>query len=283
MTADRVATRTRWFVLALSPVLAIRIGQSPLRFTALLCVSLLLTAALGLLAQSLRRQPLRQAWMDEANWATALLLPLWFGAALSPGWLALALVVAQASRLPFGGMGTQVFHPAMVGAALLPIIGASDGSYPGGMSTNLACAFAAVLLAGRVRRDLRAPIALVLSFTAAEALLQAAGLAPTASIDRTQLALAAALVANDPVTTPMQSAARIAFGFGAGLAAALLPGSAAALPCSLLAMQAATPWLDRAAGWRHVAIKFVASSTEASSTDASRPDASSTDATRSAA
>ena len=251
MTADSVATRTRWFVLALSPLLAIRIGQSPLRFSALLCLSLLLTAALALVGQALRRQPLQQAWMDEANWATALLLPLWFGAALPPGWLALALFAAQASRVPFGGMGAQAFHPAMVGAALLPVIGASGASDPGGLSTGLACAFAAALLAGRMHRDLRAPIALVLSFTAAQIALQALGLAPAASIGWTQLALAAALVANDPVTTPMHSAARIAFGIGAGLAAALLPASAAALPCSLLAMQAAAPWLDRAAGWRH--------------------------------
>lgn len=251
MTAHSVATRTRWFVLALSPLLAIRIGQSPLRFTTLLCLSLLLTAALAVVGQALRRQPLRQAWMDEANWATALLLPLWFGAALAPGWLAIALLAAQASRVPFGGMGAQVFHPAIVGAALLPIIGASGASDPDGVPAGVACVFAAVLLAWRMHRDLRAPVALVLSFTAAHVALQAAGLAPAASIGWTQLALAAALVANDPVTTPMHSAARIAFGIGAGLAAALLPASAAALPCALLAMEAAAPWLDRAAGWRH--------------------------------
>ena len=82
MTADSVASRVRWFVLALSPLLAIRIAPSPIRVFALLCISLSLAFVLGLAAQSLRRQPLRQAWLDEGNWSVALLLPLWFGAAL---------------------------------------------------------------------------------------------------------------------------------------------------------------------------------------------------------
>lgn len=249
MTADSVATRTRWFVLALAPLLAIRIGQSPLRFTAALCLSLSGVAALALAAQWLRRQPLRHAWLDEANWSVALLLPLWFGATQPLGWIALAMVVAWASRLPFGGMGAQVFHPAMVGVALVSVLDASGVSDPEFLSTVLACTFAALLLAGRMRRDLRAPLALVLSYLAADALLTAIGRPPASPANWAQLALAAALVANDPVTTPAQPAARIAFGIGAGLAAALLPAGAAALPCALLAMQAAAPWLDRAADW----------------------------------
>ncbi len=250
MTVGGVAGRTGWFVLALSPLLAIRIGQSPIRFTTLLCASLSVAAAFALVAQRLHRQPLRHAWIDEAHWAAALLLPLWFGAALPVGWLVVGLAVAQLSRLPFGGLGTQVFHPAMVGAALLPMLGAPESSDPGVLATGLACAFAAVLLAIRLRRDLRGPLALVLSCLSAAALLRALGQAPGASMALSQLALAAALVANDPATTPRQPAARFVFGAGAGLAAALLPASAAALPCALLAMQAAAPWLDRAAGWR---------------------------------
>lgn len=251
MTAVSVASRMRWFVLALSPLLAIRIGQSPLRVSAALCLSLSLTAAFAVSVQLIRRQPVRHAWLDEANWAVALLLPLWFGATLPLEWLALALVAASASRWPFGSMGRQIFHPAMVGAALLPVIGQTDASDPAPLATGVACTVAALILAGRLRRDLRAPIALVLSFLAAHALMTAIGPVPAASADWAQLALAAGLVANDPVTTPVQSAARIVFGIGAGITAAALPVGAAAIPCALLAMQAAAPWLDRAAGGRH--------------------------------
>jgi Na+-translocating ferredoxin:NAD+ oxidoreductase RnfD subunit len=249
-----VASRTRWFLLALLPVLGLRAMQSPAAFAALLGASLLLALALSALAVLLQRQPLRLAWLDEATWSSALLLPLWFGTGLSPAWLGMAQVVALLSRLAFAGMGQQPFHPAMAGIAWLLLLDqvGGVGRSPAPVDPLLAgtaMAFAAVLLAWRLRRDLRAPLALLLAFGAGHAIAHAACQAgPLDPGDWMPLWLAAAVVANDPVTTPSRPAARLAFGTGAGLAAALLPGGAGALPFALLALQAAAPWLDRNAG-----------------------------------
>ncbi len=249
--------RTAWFAAAASPLLALRMLDSPGAFARALALSVLFTAVLELGALLLRRRPLSLAWEDESACATALLLPLWFGAALPPAALLTGLLAALGYRLAAGGMGLTLFHPAVVGIAVIAVIGASgrvgttvinvvpmptDARWP----WLLACAVAAALLAWRLRRDLRAPLALVMGLALADVI--ARGLFGMAiELAWTQAALAAALIATDPMSTPTGMQARIVFGVMTAAVTALLVASEApvVLPAALLLAQAAAPGLDR--------------------------------------
>jgi Na+-translocating ferredoxin:NAD+ oxidoreductase RnfD subunit len=155
------------------------------------------------------------------------------------------------SRLPFGGMGQQLFHPAMVGSAVVLVLEQAATPALDPVLEVCAIVFAGTLLAWRLGRDLRAPLGMLLSFGAMATLMHATGRPGLAGAGGwPHLFLAACIVANDPVTTPSRAAARLVFGASAGLAAALLPGGVEALPFALLALQAVAPWLDRSAGAR---------------------------------
>ncbi len=253
---DRVSlpARTAWFAVAALPLVLLRLMESPSAFTRTLALALLLAAVLEFSALVLLRRPLRLAWHDESACATALLLPLWFAAALPPAALLTGLLAALGYRLAAGGMGRTVFHPAVVGIAVIGASGLAGtpvhDAVPIALETHwpwlLACTVSAALLAWRLRRDLRAALALVLGLAFADVIARRL-FGMTIEPTWTQVALAAAVIATDPMSTPSGPQARIVFGVLTAAVAALLAvsGAAVILPAALLLAQAASPALDR--------------------------------------
>lgn len=233
----------RMVLLALLPGLAVKLWFAGVQ----VLITLLLVAITALMLEAaclrLRGQASRTALKDGSALLTALLLTLALPAS-TPWALALAgaafaiLIVKQA----FGGLGQNVFNPAMGGYAFL-LLAFPQSFYNGPMSDSLASPssllqssddtlfFAAtagqllalaylaggVVLLARGVLDWLIPVAILVT-----AALVLAALAPDQSVSPLRFmalhllnpawVLAAFFLATDPVTAPVSIRARLAYG-----------------------------------------------------------------------
>ena len=205
----------------------------------------------------LRAQPLRLFLSDLSAPVTAVLFALWLPAT-SPWWFAplgmgVAIVLAKQA---FGGLGRNLFNPAMAGCAVLfvfwpqvPSPRAIDGAL--WMSLGYALGGGILIALGIVRWQV--PAAMLGTVTAVTLIADTLGaatitaLASSASV--VPWLIAAFFLATDPVTSCSSPRGRWIFGAAtAALALGMQARGAApqmALCFAILLMNAAAPWIDR--------------------------------------
>ena len=220
--------------------------------------------ALGLeaLILRLRGRPMRPFLTDLSAPLTAVLLALFLPSA-TPWWmlclgLFAALVVA---KHVFGGLGHNLFNPAMVGYAAL-LIGFPAHFNPTGNDSPWFAdklewvvwlyGLGGLFLFWNKIISWQAPLAMLGGAVVAELGVRFAGVPAPAfafqSLFTGSLMLAAFFIVTDPVTGCMSPRGRLFFGAGAGLLTVLLTrfGSAPdGLPFAVLLMNCAVPWIDR--------------------------------------
>lgn len=205
------------------------------------------------LALRLRGQSMAAFLRDSSALVTAALLALLLPVTLPLWLLALAVVVAVlAGKHLYGGLGENVFNPAMLGLAIVPVL-FPDGLAPietaAGPAALIACAYAlgGVFLLLRKTIAWHSPVAMLGAALLAMIAL-GSGRTAVASLFSWPMVLAAFFVATDPVTGAMGARGRTIFAAGTGflVAAASTVGSeiAAAIPFAVLSMNAIAPWLD---------------------------------------
>lgn len=209
----------------------------------------------------LRRRPLRPFLTDLSAPITGVLLALLLPPA-TPWWITgtgvvIALVLAKQL---YGGLGDNLFNPAMVGyAALLLLFPAQVAAVFGGppsqagasLATGGLFALGGLFLLWRRLIPWQTPLAMVLGALLASAALRHASGTPDAAAFAAPLSvavvLAAFFVVTDPVTGCLSPRGRLLFGLGAGVLTSLLapgPGSADGLPFAVLLMNCLAPWID---------------------------------------
>jgi len=226
-------------------------------------LQLLLAVVIGLgfeaLVLTLRGRPLRRSLGDLSAPVTAVLLALLLPPQ-TPWWmlcLGLFAALVLAKQL-FGGLGDNLFNPAMVGYAVLlagfPLhFGQAPSSAAGGPAWIGACyALGGAFLLWRKIIPWHTPAAMLAGALLAGAAVRLAG-ADAPAIGLTgmfpaTLLLAAFFIVTDPVTGCLSPRGRLLFGAGVGLLTVLLTrwgGTADGLPFAVLMMNCAAPWLDR--------------------------------------
>lgn len=223
---------------------------------------ILLAAVVGLgfeaLMLTLRGRPLRPFLSDLSAPVTAVLLALLLPP-LTPWWmicLGLFAALVLAKQL-YGGLGDNLFNPAMVGYAVLLVGFPSHFSQAGSFAGEPQWigglyALGGLFLFWKKIIPWQTPIAMVGGAVMAGLAVQFAG-APVPAFALRELfsatlLLAAFFIVTDPVTGCMAPRGRIVFGAGAGLLMVLLTrwgGTLDGLPFAVLLMNCAAPWLDR--------------------------------------
>ena len=226
---------------------------------------ILLAVAFGLgfeaLMLKLRGRPMRPFLTDLSAPLTAVLLALLLPP-LTPWWmlcLGLFAALVLAKHL-YGGLGDNLFNPAMVGYAVLLIGFPSHFSQAGGDGPWFAgnpgwiaflYALGGVCLLWKKIIPWHTPLAMLGGAAVAELGFRFAGAqAPAFALQELfsgTLLLAAFFIVTDPVTGCLSPRGRIFFGAGAGLLTVLLTRWASTpdgLPFAVLLMNCAAPWLD---------------------------------------
>jgi Na+-translocating ferredoxin:NAD+ oxidoreductase RnfD subunit len=234
--------RNALLLAALLPGIALLAWRGDATLLPRLAIALASALCLESLCLRLRGQALRPFLLEGSAVLQAIVLVLWLPAL--EGWsLAACVCVALGiARQAFGGLGANLFHPAMAGVAaaqlLLSVPVATRHADP---------ALAAVwLLGGAVTLALgisrwRAAFGLLAGAAAASLLLGQ----PLAGLADPRWALAAVFVTGDATCAGEQPGTRLLSGLGAGLFAGLAgPRALAALPFAILAINALVPALD---------------------------------------
>lgn len=252
MQTSHVPQRMAWVLAALAPAMLLLAILEGSAWGLRLAFALALGWAVDAVSQSLRRAP-PQSWPGDASApVTAVLVLLCLPPDVPIATLALGVVVAIAlGKQVFGGLGENPFNPAMLGVALIALVlPAQVAAAPGSGWLSLALLLGGLVLLARRVIGWQAPLGVVAGVAIAAAGLAGSGSLPQAVADALALSwvpLAAFFVATDPVTGCAHARARLLFGFGAGALAFLLerfqPGGG--LPCAILAMNFAAPWLDQ--------------------------------------
>ena len=193
---------------------------------------------------------------------TAILLTLLLPLA-TPWWMlsGAVLVALVLGKHLYGGLGENLFNPAMVGYATLLVVfpaNFTSSTFSGAAFTDRPAFTAASFALGGlfliVKKIIpwQTPLAMLGAAVIAALALNAAGLpAPglfPQSLFSGSLALAAFFIVTDPVTGCISPRGRLYFAAGAGLLTVALgrwSSMSDGLPFAILLMNAAVPWLDR--------------------------------------
>ncbi len=247
-----VPRRQAWTLAALIPVVGVEAVARGSAWLVALVFTVAIAMAFVVLADIPRRSTSRplSSNLDVATAASLVLLLLPDGSSLSLAGAAAVLSVFLARNL-FGGLGQNLFHPAMLALA---IVGLLPLASPAGISWSPwaapACWLAGGLLTQRGLHSWRAPTA----FLAGAILLAMFMGTNTTVLERIvgvvldpALVLCAFFVAGDPVTGCLHKHARLAYGFAAGLLAIALSTwqPTTGLPIAMLVMNFVAPWLDQ--------------------------------------
>lgn len=239
-------------LLALLPGIAIQCAAYGVGVLARLGFAIVLALLLEVIALRLRGRPARRLLADLSAPVAAILLTLMLPSTSS--FLALSLGIAVALLLGkhlFGGLGENVFNPAMLGCAAVtlwhssPVLALPAQAAPAWASTNwMAAAFAlgGIVLVARRVISWHAPIAMLTAFVIAQAAI-VPGDDVSAPLLPWQLVLAAFFIVTDPVTGCATARGRLVFASLAGATTAVA-GGVAALPFVVLAANGFAPWLD---------------------------------------
>ena len=247
-----VPRRMAWALAALMPA----VGAEAVARGGAWLVALVLTAAVAMaiavLADFSRRSPgrLLSSNLDVATAASLVVLLLPGGSSLFLAGAATWLSVFLARNL-FGGLGQNLFHPAMLALAIVGLISTAPTT---GISWSPwaapACWLAGALLTAGRLHSWRAPTAFL-----AGAILLAAVMGTNTTVSERivgvvldpALVLCAFFVAGDPVTGCLHKQARLAYGFAAGILAIAFSTwqPTTGLPLAMLVMNFLAPWLDQ--------------------------------------
>lgn len=241
-----------WTLCALAPAVLLEAFVRGGAWVLFLLLAILSAIAVAMLANRSGRPS--TSWflanLDVAVAATVVFLLLYGNANL---WLAFAATVLSVllARSLFGGLGQNIFNPAMLALAMLGLQATTPPTpTPWSQWTVIACWVAGGLLLARGLVSWRAPAAFVAGALAAAVLsgnaVVGAG-AFTVVLGNPALVICAFFVAGDPVTGCIQPNARFAYGLCAGALVVLFlswqPG--AGLPFAMLLMNFMAPWLDQ--------------------------------------
>lgn len=243
-------------LLALLPALLAHAWHLGIRFAWQLLLMVLLALAIEALALMLRRQPLRRFLGDLSAPLSAIVLLLLLPVP-TPWWmLCIALFAAIAiAKQAYGGLGDNIFNPAMVGYALFLLAFPAHFDQRAALDPWLMAGLygiGGVFLLWRGIIAWHAPLALLggtgFAFLALH-LMGAWSLSmPSAIASLPTLVFAAFFIITDPVTGCLSRRGQRLFGAGAGvLLAVLAPGQgvAGSLPFAILLMNCAAPWIDQ--------------------------------------
>ena len=218
--------------------------------------------AIAMAAESLalrwRGQPVAPFIRDSSAQVTAAVLSLLLPPTLPLWMLGLAVLVAVLiGKQLYGGLGENVFNPAMLGLAVVlalapgsfdPTVFAPVANSAGGAGwISVAYALGGVFLLARRIIAWQSPVAMLAGalFTS---LLLGLGRHALASTFSWPLVLAAFFVVTDPVTGAMGARGRTIFAGGTGILVMAVAefggGIVAALPFAVLSMNVMAPWLD---------------------------------------
>jgi electron transport complex protein RnfD len=249
-------------LLALLPGALAQIWQLGAGFAGQLLLAVTFALGFEALMLTFRGRPLRPFLSDLSAPLAALLLALLLPPS-TPWWmLALGLFAAVViGKHLFGGLGENLFNPAMVGyAALLagfpahfdPALGgaASAASIP--MWIGGLYALGGIFLIARKIIAWQTPLAMLSAFTVANFALRIvadnAAIGASGQVVPGAILLAAFFIVTDPVTGCLSPRGRVCVGAGVGLLSALLNQALPfplGLPFAVLAMNMAAPWLDK--------------------------------------
>jgi electron transport complex protein RnfD len=242
--ARGLAARNALLVAALLPGIVTQAWLGDIGLPLRLALAAAAALAFEAIALRLRAQPLSAFLGEGSALVTAVLLALWLPAL--DGWrLLLAVFVAVVlARQAFGGLGRNVFNPAMAGAAVAQLLLAVPPPAPL-PEPRMAAAWAFGLLAMLALRLLRWQAPLGLLSGAALALLAIGG--DPACLASSPWLLAAGFVLADSPSGCESARARLLFAFAIAVLTVLASrGGVAALPFAVLAMNALAPALDAA-------------------------------------
>ena len=246
-----------WTLVALLPSLGMRIhlfgAQAIMKLTIALVTALLCEGVFCWL----RKQPLRDT-LDGSAVISAILFALCIPPA-TPGWLcAFGVVVAiTLGKHVFGGLGRNLFNPAMLSYALVLVVFPATmldamSAYRSSMSSGYGLAIAATcgglwLVGLRIVRW-QLPLAFCVGVTVTALAFHSGMTNPLDSLTNDTAMLAAFFIVSDPVSGCSTARGRWLFGIGAGALWIVLGHLAHALdplPFAILAMNALAPAIDQ--------------------------------------
>jgi electron transport complex protein RnfD len=221
---------------------------------------LALTVAIAMLIESamsvLRGQPMIRSSNVSSGILSAVLLVLLLPAS-TPWWMpVLGIFVALGlAKHAYGGLGQNLFNPAMVGYAALVAIFPSFFNQAIEVQPQwlgLPYALGGIGLIWLGIASWRAPLAMLIAASLVELAFACFSGSPQAAFMPTllpaTLVLAAFFIVTDPVTGCSTPRGRLLFGAGCGALTVFFEHtgpSAHGLPFALLTMNLAAPWLDR--------------------------------------
>lgn len=241
-----------WALIALLPAMLVRAWFEGAGFLIALTSSIAVAVLVEAAARHLRALPVRVHLRELSAVLTAVLLVMAAPDAIGATSLAAATLLAVAvGKHAFGGLGENLFNPAMLGLAVLLLI-APDAAG----STTEALGHARVLCGAYLLGGLLLMWRKVIGWHAPLGLLAGAAAAGVASgalgtelsyADFATVLLVAFFIATDPVTGCLSRRGRLCFGFGVGVVAVSLQSKAPngnAWPFAILLLNFAVPWLD---------------------------------------
>lgn len=252
LPANRSVARIMALVLcALLPGVLARSWQSGAGFVWQLVLALGIGLAVEASMLRLRRQPLRPFLGDGSALVAAALLALLLPVP-TPWWMiavAMGFAMAVAKHL-FGGLGHNLFNPAMAGYALLLVAFAAhfQSGAEGGPWWLAACyLLGGAFLLWKKIIHWQAPLAMLAGATLVEFACSVATETAIAA-PGPALFLTAFFIVTDPVTGCTTGKGKFLFGAGVGVFSVLFArwgGLADGLPFAVLLLNFAAPWLEQ--------------------------------------
>lgn len=239
-----------WVLLAAVPGVAVLCVATGWGVVLRLAFAISLALLLESISLRMRGRLLKPVLVDLSAPLTAVLLTLMLPTSTS--FLALSVGVTVAlvpGKHLFGGLGENVFNPAMLGCATVTLLHTfgvlslpAAAALAPATENWLTVAFALGGVAVMARRitPLYTPISMLFAF-----LLVTMTMTNTVPLVPWQLAAAAFFIVTDPVSGCATTRGRLLFGCLTGAATAVA-GGIAALPFVVLVMNSLAPWLDAA-------------------------------------
>lgn len=241
-----------WTLAALAPAVLLEAFVRGTVWTLSLSLAIASTIAVVMLANRSGR-PITSWFLANLDVAVAATVVFLLSHGDANLWLASAATVLSVllARNLFGGLGQNIFNPAMLALAMLGLQATTPPTpTPWSQWTVIACWVAGGLLLARGLVSWRAPAAFVAGALAAAVLSGnpvAGADAFTVVLGNPALVICALFVAGDPVTGCIHPRARLAYGLCAGalvvLSLSWQPG--AGLPFAMLLMNFMAPWFDQ--------------------------------------